>query len=228
MEFAAYHSGSTGNLYRVKNDSGQLLIEAGVTIRRIKHALDFCLQGIEGVLISHSHLDHCAGVSELMRAGIDAYMTAPTAAALGLSGHRLHIIEPLKQFRIGGWVILPFETQHDCAGSVGYLVADGKDKLCFATDTFYVRYRFAGLTIIAVECNYSHRTLAEDLEPARKKRLYRSHFSLENVKKFLAANDLMAVSEIHLLHLSGDNSNADMFRREVEGLTGKPVYVADF
>lgn len=77
-----------------------------------------------------------------------------------------------------------------------------------------------------VECNWSKSTLDPDLDPSVKKRLLRSHFSLENVKKFLAANDLSRVREIHLLHLSDGNSDAAMFKAEIEQLTGKPVYVA--
>ncbi len=59
-----------------------------------------------------------------------------------------------------------------------------------------------------------------------KNRIIQSHFSLENVKKFLQANDLSQVREIWLIHLSDDNSDADRFKREIQELTGKPVYVA--
>jgi phosphoribosyl 1,2-cyclic phosphodiesterase len=227
MNFESFHSGSTGNLYRVTSPRGSLLIEAGVSIKRIKHALDFKLSSVEACLISHSHLDHCAGAAQVMRAGIDCYMAAETAAALGLDGHRLKIVEPLKQVQIGGFSVLPFETQHDCPGSLGYLISDGEGKLLFATDTFYILHRFKGLTLIAVECNYSEETLAADLNPVRKERLYKSHFSLKNVKKFLSANDLSAVKEIHLIHLSQENSAPLFFRAEIGKLTGKPVYIAE-
>ena len=50
--------------------------------------------------------------------------------------------------------------------------------------------------------------------------------SLETCKKFLAAQDLSAVKAIHLLHLSDGNADAELFKREVQALTGKPVYVA--
>lgn len=50
--------------------------------------------------------------------------------------------------------------------------------------------------------------------------------SLETAKEFLRANDLSRVQEIWLLHLSDDNSDAERFKREIQGLTDKPVYVA--
>ena len=226
IEFATYYTGSTGNLYAVRSGAGCLLIEAGVTTKRIKMALDYRLSSVCGCLISHRHLDHCQGVKGVMDAGIDCYMTAETAAALGLSGHRLGIIEPRRQFQAGGYQVIAFEAQHDCPGAVGYLVSDGDDKLLFATDTFYVRHRFSGLTHIAVECNYSSDTMAPGLDPERKKRLYSSHFSLDNVEKFLQANDLSRVREIHLLHLSRENSDAEGFKNKIQALTGKPVFVA--
>jgi phosphoribosyl 1,2-cyclic phosphodiesterase len=59
-----------------------------------------------------------------------------------------------------------------------------------------------------------------------RKRLLRSHFSLENVLEFLRANDMSKVQEIYLLHLSDNNSDEAMFKRRVQEVTGKPVYVA--
>src|SRR5690606_36348279 len=134
-------------------------------------------------------------VQDMMKAGIDCYMSAGTAEALGISGHRLHIIKAKQQFRIGTWKILPFETQHDAAEPLGFLLANKTgEKLLYATDTYYIRYRFRGLTHIAVECNYSMDILRANIEaglvePALNKRILKSHFSLENVKNFLKAND---------------------------------------
>jgi ribonuclease BN (tRNA processing enzyme) len=50
--------------------------------------------------------------------------------------------------------------------------------------------------------------------------------SLETCKEFLQANDLSQVKDIALIHLSDSNSDAERFKREDEGLTGKPTYIA--
>jgi len=150
-----------------------------------------------------------------------------------LSGHRVKIIEPMKSIQVGTWAVLPFETQHDCPGAVGFLLVNSlNERLLFATDTYYIKYKFVGLNIIAVECNYALDILNANIKAgavpdAMKNRLLQSHFSLGNVKEFLKANDLSLVTEIHLLHLSGDNSDASRFKREIQELTGKVVYVAD-
>jgi len=82
-----------------------------------------------------------------------------------------------------------------------------------------------------VECNYSASILDANIALGKvpqvmKKRLTRSHFSLENVKEFFKANDLSKVEEIHLLHLSDSNSDEALFKEEIMKLTGKPVYIA--
>ena len=179
-----------------------------------------------------STFDHSKAVKDIMRAGIDCYISAGTAEALGLSGHRLHIIKARQQFRIGTWTILPFETQHDASEPLGFLLAnqDG-ERLLYATDTYFIRYRFRGLTHIAVECNYSSDIIKRNVEAGLvpkelKTRILKSHFSLENVKEFLKANDLSKVQEIWLLHLSVQNSCEKRFKEEVQKITGKPTYIA--
>ncbi len=226
MDFLPLYSSSLGNLYRVTDGQTPLLIECGVPIQAIKKALGYRLSEVAGCLVSHSHMDHSRAVKGLLRIGIDCYMSAETADTLGVKGHRLHILQPLRQFNMGTWRVLPFSTQHDCPGSMGFLLALRGEKLLFATDTYYIKYRFSSLSHIAIECNYSLDTLSPDIGAARRRRLIESHFSLENVKKFLAANDLSGVREIHLLHMSRDHGDADRFQGEIQGLTGKPVYVA--
>ena len=83
-----------------------------------------------------------------------------------------------------------------------------------------------------IECNYAADILDRNVEngalpPVIKKRIFRSHFSLESVKEFLRANDLNRVREIRLIHLSDGNSDAERFKKEIQELTGKPVIIED-
>jgi phosphoribosyl 1,2-cyclic phosphodiesterase len=142
------------------------------------------------------------------------------------------VIKAKEQFQIGTWTILPFDIEHDVEEPLGFLMQNtASDKLMFATDTYYIRYLFSGVTHLMVEANFSVKILDENIAAGRvpvsmKRRLMRSHFSLENVKEFLRANDLSRMQEIHLLHLSDTNSDEELFKREIQALTGKPVYVA--
>lgn len=233
MEFIPIASSSEGNCYRViGSDSSQLLIEAGIHIKRIREAMDFRLSSVDACLISHEHNDHAKAVKDLLKAGVNVYMSEGTRVALGLKHHRIKIIEGGKQFKVGEFIILPFDVQHDANEPLGFLIQDSMgEKLLFATDTYYIRYRFKGLTIVAVECNYSEKILKQNIidgvVPAvLKGRLERSHFSFENYKDFIRANDMSTVREIWLIHMSGNNSDSELFKREIQAITGKPVYIA--
>ncbi|GEN30266.1 phosphoribosyl 1,2-cyclic phosphodiesterase [Cerasibacillus quisquiliarum] len=232
IEIKTLASGSSGNCYHVTDGSTPLLLECGINFRDIQIALDFKTSNLAGCLVSHEHKDHSKGIKDVLKAGIDVYTSQGTAEAEGIKHHRLKVIEPKKAFQIGTWKVLSFDVEHDVNEPLGFLFMNQQgEKLLFATDTYYVRYRFKGLTHIMVECNYSMDILNENIESGRvpqlmKKRLVKSHFSLENVKEFLKANDLSRVQEIHLMHLSDSNSDEERFKREIQELTGKPVYIA--
>lgn len=232
IQFRPLASGSSGNAYHVSDGYTELIIECGIRFRDIQISLDFKTSRLAGCLVSHEHKDHTKGLKDVLRAGIDVYASQGTIDQEGIKHHRLKPIQAKKQFEIGTWKVLPFDVEHDVAEPLGFLLMNQEgEKLLFATDTYYVRYKFKGLTHIAVECNYSLDILEENIAAGivpeiMKKRLLRSHFSLENVKEFLKANDLSKVQEIHLLHLSNNNSDEKLFKEEIQTFTGKPVYIA--
>lgn len=224
MRFNILFSSSAGNLYTAESAQTKLLLECGVSIDRIKKALDFKLSGFSGCLVTHEHQDHSKSVEKVMDAGVDVYVSRGTADALGLKhAHNLHIVEHGKQFSIGDLKIIPFSVNHDAAEPLGYLISDGTDKLLFAVDTHYISHTFKGLTMIALELNHC-KEMIEHLDPQRKKRLQFSHMSLDGFKDFMRANDLRHVRAIYMLHMSDTNSNPEAFKTEIEGTFGVPVY----
>lgn len=233
IEIQCLASGSSGNCYTVDDGSSRLMLECGISYKEIQRGLDYKVVDLAGCLISHGHKDHCRAIHEVaFKAGVDCYLSEETSQDIGIEGHRIKPVRALDQFKVGTWTILPFDTVHDAEGSLGFLMASaGGSKTLYLTDSAYCRYRFNGLNFIMVECNYSLDILRSNVESGvvpveLKNRLLKTHFSLESVKGFLKANDLSRVQEIHLLHLSDGNSDAARFKREIQSLTGKPVYVA--
>lgn len=232
IEITALASGSTGNCYHVTDGHTPLLLECGISYKLIQQGLNYRVTSLAGCLLSHEHGDHAKAIKDMTKAGIDVYASRGTIEALGVTGHRLKPIKARQQFKLGTWTVLPFETQHDAAEPLGFLLANrAGDKLLYLTDTAYCRYRFRGLTHIMVECNHSLDILRANVEAGAvpvelKNRIIKTHFGLDNVKDFLRANDLARVQEIWLLHLSDGNSDADRFKREIQELIGKPVYIA--
>lgn len=224
-------SSSAGNAY-ILHGRSPLLLDCGLSIRELKRATGYRLSSLAGCLITHEHADHSKAAVDLMRAGVDCYMSAGTAEALGLTSHRLRVVKALEQVQIGDWTVLPFETVHDAAEPLGFLIAGEGEKILYLTDTAYCRYRFRGLTRIMIECNYSREILDRNIEagklhPGLRRRLLRSHMGLDRVLTFLAVNDLSAVREVMLLHLSDGNSDAVGFKKAIQAATGRMVTVAE-
>ncbi|OLS39107.1 MBL fold metallo-hydrolase [Bacillus sp. MRMR6] len=231
LDINAIATGSKGNAYLIDDGVTKLLLECGIAWKEIQKKLNFRTSEIKGCLVSHNHNDHSKSINDVMKAGIDVYASKGTFETLRINNHRVKPVKAREQFQIGTWTILPFEVEHDVSEPIGFLLANKQgEKVLFATDTYFIRYKFQGLTHVLVECNYSKEILNQNvaagiIDKGRKKRLMRSHFSLENVKEFLKVNDLSKVQEIWLLHLSDTNSDADLFKREIQELTGKVVFV---
>ena len=153
-----------------------------------------------------------------------------TFDALGIEKNGL--AKPIVEYQlqmIKTFAIIPFPTQHDAAKPLGFLIKSlvTNEVVLFATDTYYVKNKFEGLNYIMIECNYASDILEkrDNISKKQKDRLYKSHFELENVKEFLRNQDLSQVKEIYLMHLSSGNSDEERFKREIQELTGIPVYV---
>lgn len=228
MDIKVLASGSKGNAYVVSDGETRLLIECGIPYKKMQERCGFSMTGLEACLLSHEHSDHSKAAAQVIKNGIDLYCSAGTATQLGLSGHRVHRIEPLHGIRIGTFIVKPFDVQHDCKQPFGYLLRSmaTNETLLFATDTYYIKYRFEGLTHIMVEANYDYNLMDLSGPTTLSKRVMHSHMSIDNLKDFFRANDMTKVRQIYLLHLSNDRSNEEDFKRVIEMLTGAEVYIA--
>ena len=232
IEFHPYASSSKGNLYTLSDGETTLMLECGLSWNETRRLLNFNTSSVAGILLTHSHGDHSKGAHDAIKAGVDIYASTETIETLKLSGHRVHVIIPREAFRIGTWAIKGFDTVHDAEGTLGLVLVNKiNERFLFALDTPYLKYRFANLVGIAIECNYSLELIRESvtenrIAPELKNRVLKSHLSLETVINFLKANDLSDLRETYLLHLSDGNSDANEFKRIVQSITGKPCYVA--
>lgn len=232
MNITVIASGSSGNAYRIDDGETSLLLDAGIPLRLIKQALNFRVRDIAGCLITHAHGDHAKAAGDLAKAGVDIYTSKGTLDACRLAGHRMKAVEALKEINIGTFAVLPFDVQHDAPDSLGFLLTSRAtgEKLLYFTDTYYIKYRFTGLTHIMGECNYSMDIIEQSVRngyipPELVPRLIKSHMSLDHFLDLLRANDLRQVKQIYLLHLSNNNSDAERFKEAVQKLTGTEVYV---
>jgi phosphoribosyl 1,2-cyclic phosphodiesterase len=230
MDIKVLASSSAGNCSRISDGHTALLLDAGITLKSIQRGLNWRVSELDGALITHAHGDHVKAAGALAKMGVDIYASQGTIDAKGLTGHRIHAIKALAEFTVGTFKILPFDIEHDAPEPLGFLVESKStgEKLVYFTDTYYVRYRFTGLTHIMAECNYDEATLDErtqdgSLPLERRKRLASSHMSLATLLGFLAANDLSKVQEIKLLHMSDSNANELAIKEAIQRATGVMV-----
>lgn len=227
LDIKVLASSSKGNCFYIDDGKTPLLLDCGISIKRIKQGLNYGLNKVAACLITHEHKDHCVAMSDLMQSGIDCYTAQGTIDTLILKPHhKLKAVQAKQQFTIGSWTILPFEVQHDAVEPLGFLLQSGSNKVLYLTDSYYCKYNFKGLTHILIECNYAKDIIdSYDLHPTQKKRLLQSHFELSNLKNFLRASDLSQTQAIYLIHLSDKNSDENRFKSEVQAVAGVPVYV---
>lgn len=220
-------TGSRGNFYILETGEEILLLECGINIKDIKKALNFDLSKIVGCLLTHSHNDHCKAVEEVLKF-TDVFTSKGTKEELEtrfkLSRSCIEI-KHNKSFRIGNFSIIPFNTQHDTNEPLGFLIHH-KDigTVIFATDTYYLKYKFRNIDYVLIECNYSEEIL-EDL-PEYRARLLKSHMSLENLKESLKTWDLSSTKKIVLIHMSDTHGNSEKFSKEINKATGIETIIA--
>lgn len=232
MQIKVLASGSSGNAYIVSDGRTTLLLDAGIPLKAIQVGTNFTVRKIAGAFITHSHQDHSKAAKDLARYGVNIYTSRGTIEACGLTGHRLHPVKALQEITVGTFKVLPFNVEHDAPEPLGFLFASTAtgEKLLYFTDTYFVRYRFNGLTHIMAECNYTQdgidRSIAAGYIPVEMvPRLVKAHMSLEHLLEMLKANDLRQVRQIYLLHLSANNSEEQRMKEEVQRQTGAEVYV---
>lgn len=137
VDIRALASGSGGNCYYITDTDGSspLLLDPGIKYRHIQQGIGFGISELTCSLVTHEHMDHAKAVPELIKAGVDCFMSPGTAEMLAIDNHRIHTVGPLQQHKVGPWTILPFEVQHDAKQPYGFLLQNGGKKLIYCTDT---------------------------------------------------------------------------------------------
>lgn len=217
MRFESLASSSAGNAYVVSDNDTRILIECGVSHKKLQKLSGFSLSEFKACLVSHEHKDHAKSVAELISRGMEVYMSQGTADAMETDAVKL--IEHMQQFNVGSLDIVPFTTFHDAAEPLGFLIksrVDG-DVLAFATDTVNLRYKFPGLNILAIEANYDKNILerCEKMPEKVRYRITNSHMEIDTLCDYLRSLDLSQCREIHLLHLSDATSHEGHFINKV-------------
>ena len=169
------------------------------------------------------------GVKDAVKSGIDIYATSGTIKGFKFDHHRFNAVKKGGIYKLGPFDVIAFDTHHDVNEPCGFLIKHPEmGTTLFLTDTIYCNYQFTGLNNILIEANYSQDIIDEKLSGNRflRNRVIQSHMSVETCLETLQANDLRAVNNIVLIHLSDRNSDAKVFKQRIEDETLKTVTIA--
>lgn len=247
LELCSIASGSSGNCICVGTDNTHVLIDAGISGKRIElglHELGLKADELKGILITHEHIDHVGGLGVLSRRyGIPLYATAGTIEGIKRMksvGHieeaLFHIIEPEQEFIIEDMMFTPISVSHDAADPVAYRFTNGKQNFAVMTDlgTYddkIVKY-LQGLDVLLLEANHDIRMLQMGPYPyPLKQRILgdKGHLSNERSGQLLSEILHDHFGTVMLGHLSKENNYEELAYETVrlEITMGDNPYNAD-
>lgn len=228
MNLVSITSGSSGNCIYVGSDNTHILVDAGISGKRIESGLSSIglkADELSGILITHEHADHIQGLGVMARRyGIPIYATKGTISGIiGAKGlgeidtDLFTVIEADRTFTISDLQINPVRISHDANEPVAYRIVNGKRSVGICTDlgTYdeYIVDNFKGVNAILLEANHDVNMLQVGRYPYPLKRRILSdkgHLSNENSGRLLCELLHDELKTIMLGHLSEENNLAEL------------------
>ena len=240
MRIVTFASGSTGNCCLVSDGGVNVLIDAGISARRIVQGLGvlgLAPQDVCGVLITHEHSDHISGLPVLVkRTGMRIFAPSDLGEVLKRVkpelSESIDYIPPDGGLCVGDVRITAFPTPHDASASFGYRI-EGSEVFAFATDTGHISDELLeglqGADTVVIEANHDKVMLKNGpYPPLLKQRVLSKHGHLSNddCAKLACLLADSGTRQIILGHLSQQNNTPEAAETAVsEALSGRNVKI---
>lgn len=228
MRLCSIASGSSGNCIYVGDDNTHLLVDTGISKKRIEaglHTLGVKGGELNGILITHEHIDHIQGLGVFSRKyEIPVYATKGTIEGIHKTGSLgklpeglLHEICVDETFCLGDMEICPFTISHDARQPSGYRIENGKKAAAVATDlgiyNDYTVEHLKNLNAVVLEANHDIHMLEVGPYPYPLKRRVmgeKGHLSNESSGRLLCDILHDGLQQVILGHLSKENNYAEL------------------
>ncbi len=237
LTYCPLYSGSSGNVALIASSRTSVLIDAGMSGKRIVEAVQavrFSPERLQGILITHEHSDHVKGAGILSRRyDLPIYATEGSwrgmDSAIGdVARKNVRIFDPGQVFFVGDLEILPYTISHDANEPVGFSITNKGVTISQMTDLGYVSEEnldaVARSSLVLLESNHDIDMLETGRYPAVLKKRIRSkrgHLSNVDCGKALLRLFESGVRRFVLGHLSGENNTEEIaFRAAVETAVG--------
>ena len=231
LKFCSLYSGSSGNSSLVQSKNINILIDAGVSGKKIVDALASIKVGIENIsaiLITHEHIDHTQSIATLSKKyNIPVYANKKTWDAMQdkkskITNNNICYFNNNKPFNLNDITILPFDIPHDAANPCGFTISDSESKLSIATDighmTTSILNNIKNSDFLLLEANYEPDVLKCSSYPFHlKERIASPIGHLSNIDAGKTINYLadFGVKNIMLGHLSNENNFPELAYKSV-------------
>ncbi|WP_027964553.1 MBL fold metallo-hydrolase [Halalkalibacillus halophilus] len=233
LQFSVLASGSSGNAFYVGTDNVKLLVDAGLSGKKIKEQLaqiNVCPTDLDGILVTHEHSDHIKGLGVMARRyQLPVYANEKTRKAIDTSSVGEIITDQKFSFDMESVKTLAdldvesFGVSHDAADPMFYIFHYEGKKVAMLTDTGYVSERMKkkieNADAILFEANHDVGMLQMGRYPWNVKRRILSDLGhVSNEDAAIAMMDVIGdqTKSIYLGHLSQDNNMIDIARMSVE------------
>ncbi len=222
LKYCSIGSGSSGNCHFVNYKDTSILVDAGLSGKRITTGLndiDADIEKIKGIFITHEHSDHIKGAGIISRKyDIPIFANVKTWCSIKgklgeIKDKNMKVFENDKSYSLGDLIIRPFSIPHDASDSVGYNFYADNEKMSIATDIGMIndniRRHLYKSKLVVLESNYDPNMLMVGSYPyALKKRVLSEvgHLSNEDAAKFCIELVKNGTERILLAHLSKENN----------------------
>ena len=219
FKFCNLYSGSSGNCSLVETENTKILVDAGVTSKKIREGLETIgksINQIDAVIITHEHSDHVKGLQVLCKNNnIPIYANSHTFSMMKqvIPEEQKKYFNTNEYFEIKDLRIYPFSIPHDAADPCGFSIYHDKNKISIATDIGHMEDKIidnlAGSDYILLESNYEPNMLKCSRYPYQlKKRILgeNGHLSNEDAANTISTLVKLGVSNFSLGHLSEENN----------------------
>lgn len=173
LNFCSLYSGSSGNSLFVETENTKILVDAGMSCKKIEealHSIEVDPSSINAILVTHEHSDHIKGISTISKKfDIPVFATKETFDAMPkqtekISTKNINFFNPSEKFFIKDLEILPFSIPHDAANPCGFnITTDNSSQISIATDighmTKSILEKLEGSKFILLESNYDTEVL---------------------------------------------------------------------
>ncbi len=249
MRFTSIASGSSGNCTYIGTDNTHILVDAGISKKRIEEGLrdlDLCLDDIDAIFVTHEHTDHISAIHTILKKhNIPIYGTAGTIMGIKntdkkneMESKEFITVKADKAVILGDMVIDPMTISHDALEPCGYRVYCGDKKIGIATDLGcfdeYTVDCLKGCDALLLEANHDVRMLQTGPYPYHlKSRILgdKGHLSNERSGELLCRLLHDKMKGIFLGHLSKENNMPELafetVRVEIE-MGDNPFHGNDF